>query len=280
MKFKEFLAERIPDAPRELLPSRARLIDRVALIRIPDELEPWMEEIGRLALQYYPRARAAYRWIAVEGVERRPIIQHLAGERVRVVEHREYGWRLRLDIERLMLCLGNSYERLRLTRIVSPNETVIDMFAGVGQFTIPVAVLSRPRRIYAIEINPEAYEFLVENIALNRVEDRVHAVLGDCREVVEERLRGVADRVIMGYLGGTVEALPQALRALKPEGGVIHFHELARRGREEEFVETVRRRAEELGYEARILGWRKVKSYSRTRNHVVVDLWAVEGDEA
>ncbi len=273
MKFKEFLAENLPGVPRELLPSKARIIDKIALIRIPEELDSWVSEIGRLTLQYYPRVRAVYRWIGVEGIERRPIIQHIAGEHFRVVEHREYGWRLRLDIERLMLCLGNSYERLRLSRIVTSDEVVIDMFAGVGQFTIPMAVTRKPRKVYAIEINPEAFSYLKENIALNNVQDIVEPILGDCKIVVGGEIREVADRVVMGYFGGTIEAMPQALRGLKPNGGIIHFHELARRGKEEEFVSKVCKEVQMLGYEPTVRSWRIVKSYSKTRNHIVIDIY-------
>ena len=211
-------------------------------------------------------------------MERRPMLKHLAGERVAEVTHREYGYMLRLNLERLMLSLGNSLERLRMAGLTGGGETVVDMFAGVGQFSIPVAVLATPRKIFSVEINPEAYRYLVLNTRLNRVEDIVEPILGDCREVVEERLQGVADRVIMGYLMGTMEALPQALKALRRDvGGVIHFHELVRRGGEEGFVEELLGRVESEGYEARLLRWRKVKSYSRTRNHIVVDFLAVRG---
>ncbi|MCS7125322.1 MAG: class I SAM-dependent methyltransferase family protein [Aigarchaeota archaeon] len=274
MKFKDYLAEKIPEAPKSLLPSRARIIDKIAILRISSELEPWFKEISRLALQYYPRVRAVYRWIGVEGIERRPIIEHLAGERVRVVEHKEYGWKLRLDIERLMLCLGNSYERLRIARIVSNNEIVVDMFAGVGQFTIPIAVIGKPRKIYSVEINPEAYSYLVENILLNRVQHIVDPILGDCKKIVGEEIKEIADRVVMGYFGGTIEALPQALEALKPIGGIIHFHELVRRGREEDFIYTIKKKVEEQGYWIDVKSWRIVKSYSKTRNHIVIDIYA------
>ncbi len=211
-------------------------------------------------------------------MERRPMLKHLAGERVAEVTHREYGYMLRLNLERLMLSLGNSLERLRMAGLTGGGETVVDMFAGVGQFSIPVAVLATPRKIFSVEINPEAYRYLVLNTRLNRVEDIVEPILGDCREVVEERLQGVADRVIMGYLMGTMEALPQALKTLRRDvGGVIHFHELVRRSEEEGFVEELLGRVESEGYEARLLRWRKVKSYSRTRNHIVVDFLAVRG---
>lgn len=274
MKFKDFLAENLQDAPRSLLPSRARIIDKVALIRIPEELEKWVGDIGRLTLQYYPRVRAVYRWIGVEGVERRPVVQHITGEHVRIVEHKEHGWKLRLDIERLMLCLGNSYERLRLASMISCDEVIIDMFAGVGQFTIPMAVIGMPRKIYAIEINPEAYNYLRNNVMLNNVQEIVEPILGDCKKIVGGQIREIADRIVMGYFGGTLEAIPQALRGLKPSGGVIHFHELVRRGSELEFIKVVCDKIQELGYEPNIRNWRIVKSYSKTKNHVVIDIYS------
>ncbi|MEM3398976.1 MAG: hypothetical protein QW724_05475 [Nitrososphaerota archaeon] len=274
LRFKDFLAEKLPEAPRNKLPSRARVIDRIAIIRIPEELEQWVSEIGKLTLQFYPRVRGVYRWFGVQGIERKPIVHHIAGEYIRVVEHGEYGWRLRLDIERMMLCLGNSYERLRIAKMISRDEVVVDMFAGVGQFTIPIAVIGRPRKIYAIEINPEAYHYLKENIVLNNVQEIVEPILGDCKKIVGEEVRDIADRIVMGYFGGTLEAIPQALQGLKNSGGIIHFHELVRRGSEEEFVKIVCEKIREQGYESEIRNWRIVKSYSKTRNHLVIDIYS------
>ncbi|RLG06522.1 MAG: class I SAM-dependent methyltransferase family protein, partial [Thaumarchaeota archaeon] len=238
MRLKEFLAERLPEVDPELLPSHAKIIGGVALLRLRPELDKLEEEIGRLLLEFY-RVKAVYRVYGVIGIERRPIIKHLVGEEVREIIHREYGYCFKLDLTRLMLCLGNSFERLRMAALTRDGEVVLDMFAGVGQFTIPIATLSNPGKIYSIELNPEAYEYLLENIRLNRVEDRVQAILGDCVEIAPRKLREIADRVIMGYFHGTIRALPAALSALKPVGGIIHFHELARRGSEERFVKQV-----------------------------------------
>jgi len=274
MKFKDFLAEKLPRRLYNLLPSRAKLIGGVALLRFPEELDEYEGKIGRLALEFY-KVRAVYRVYGVEGVERRPILKHLAGEEVEEIIHREYGCIFKLNLRRLMFCLGNSFERLRTAALVGRGEVVLDMFAGIGQFTIPIAVFSNPSRIYSIEINPEAYNYLQENVRLNGVEGIVEPIMGDCRRIVDERLRGTADRVVMGYFWETGEALPQALHALKPSGGVIHFHDLARRGREEEFIEKVLEKVREEGYLPRLLKWRKVKSYSKTRNHIVIDFYAV-----
>jgi len=275
LRLKEFLAERLPGVDPKLLPSHAKIMGGVALLRLRPELDEFEEEIGKLLLEFY-RVKAVYRIYGVTGVERKPIVKHLAGEEVGEIIHREYGYRLKLDPTRLMLCLGNSFERLRMAALTRDSEVVLDMFAGIGQFTIPVATLSNPSKIYSIELNPEAYEYLLENIRLNEVEDRVQAILGDCVEVAPKMFRGVADRIIMGYFHGTMKAIPAALSALKPVGGVIHFHELARRGSEERFVNQVIGEVESRGYLARLLGWRRVKSYSKTKNHIVIDLFAIK----
>jgi tRNA wybutosine-synthesizing protein 2 len=274
LRLKDYLAQNIRDVPAEYLPSHAKLMDRVALVRLREEVEGLKREIGALILRFY-NVQAVYLVRGVEGVERRPILELIAGEPIREITHREYGCVFRLDITRLMFCLGNSFERLRLAGLVSDGEIVVDMFAGVGQFTIPITVLANPKKVYAIEINPEAYAYLTENIRLNGVEDKAQPILGDCRRVAEKELHGAADRVIMGYFWGTIEALGPALSALKPEGGIVHFHDLARRGGEREFVKDVLERARRMGYRVELIGWRRVKSYSRTRNHVVIDFFAM-----
>ena len=76
-------------------------------------------------------------------------------------------------------------------------EIVVDMFAGIGYFSIPMAVHSKPEKIVSIEINPESFNYLKENLRLNRVEDIISPVLGDCSTAAPE---GIADRVIMGYM--------------------------------------------------------------------------------
>ncbi len=275
MKLRDYLARSIQGVPVDYLPSHAKLMDKVALIRLRGEVEGLKHEIGARTLQFY-KVRAVYLIRGVEGVERRPRLELIAGEPIREIVHREYGCVFKLDLTRLMFCLGNSFERLRLAALASDGEVVIDMFAGIGQFTIPIAVLSNPERVYAIEINSEAYTYLVENIRLNGVEGKVQPVLGDCRKIVEEHMQGIADRVIMGYFWGTIEALSPALGALKPEGGTIHFHDLARRGGEREFIEHVLGRARHLGYRVELLEWKRVKSYSKTRNHVVIDFFAMK----
>ena len=122
-----------------------------------------------------------------------------------------------------------------------------------------------------MEKNPVAHGYLRENIGLNGL-GNVEAVLGDCRDAAP---RGVADRVIMGYLFDTQGFLPTAVGALRDKG-VIHFHTLSTKKGLAILQRKVLEKMEELGARPRLLGSRFVKSYSPSHWHVVLDIEAVK----
>ncbi len=119
-----------------------------------------------------------------------------------------------------MFSQGNLKERMRMGHF-GKDEFVVDMFAGIGYFTLPMAVHSRPRKVMAIELNPLAYSYLQENMRQNRVDEIVDPTLGDCREMAPI---GEADRVVMGYVGTTDRYLKKGIEALRP-GGILHYHQ-------------------------------------------------------
>jgi tRNA (guanine37-N1)-methyltransferase len=87
-----------------------------------------------------------------------------------------------------------------------------------------IAKNNEDAKVYAVDINPEAIEFLKRNIRLNRVENRVFPILGDARHVIEDKLLGVADHVIMNLPETAIEFVDVACRATKPTGGTVHFY--------------------------------------------------------
>ena len=70
----------------KLLPSHAKIMGGVALLRLRPELDELEEEIGRLLLEFY-RVKSVYRIYGVTGVERKPVVKHLAGEEVKAVSY-------------------------------------------------------------------------------------------------------------------------------------------------------------------------------------------------
>ncbi|MEM0481480.1 MAG: hypothetical protein QXM16_01130 [Nitrososphaerota archaeon] len=250
-----------------------KLFGGVALVR-PEESSDVEETVQRIR-KSHPNVKAILRYWGIEGEFRRPRIEVLWGSIPDSIVYREYGVEFELDPASLMFCLGNKFERLRTAAMIRSWEVIVDMFAGVGQFSIPIAYHAKPKRIHAIEINPDAYGFLVKNIERNRVSEIVEPHLGDCREVAGQIGR-VADRVIMGYLHDTISFLPYALGMLSTAGGIIHLHSLALRGREDELAANALSTAERLGYRASLLGQRFIKSYSPSKLHIAVELFAIK----
>ena len=253
----------------EALPDRWERLGRLVVLRRPDALSHREWEMAGLYASVLGVDAVLAEEGAITGVERRPTVRQLWGEGT-VTVHREHGVEYEFDAARQMFSKGNVGERLRMARTVRDGETVVDMFAGIGYFSLPMAVLGSPARVHATEIDPEAHAWLRSNVARNGVEEVVEPILGDCRRVAP---RGVADRVVMGYVGGTEGFLDVAMEVLTPGGGVVHLHE--KYGIEavpEGPFAAVEGAAREAGREARLLSWREVKSYAPAVVHAVVDV--------
>ena len=248
------------------LPRGWQVVGEVLLVHVPPALQPRKRELGEALLGLYPRCKTVVETRRIAGEYREPIIEPIAGDGTETI-HKENYVLFKLDVAKVMFSQGNFYERRRMST-VGAGEYVVDMFAGIGYFTLPMAVHARPERIDAIEINPVSFGYLQENIRLNGVEGTVHPVLGDCRERAPV---GVADRVIMGYVGTTQEYLPWGVRALRP-GGILHYHETTPEKLVfDRPVRYVKEAAEAQGRNAEILDTIKVKKYSPGVWHVVVD---------
>ncbi len=204
----------------------------------------------------------------ISGLKREPDVEVIVGDGTETI-HRENKCNFKLDVSRIMWSKGNTTERKRMSLIAEDGETVVDMFAGIGYFSIPMAVHSKPAKIYSIEINPVSHGYLCENIHLNGVEGIVEPILGNCREVAP---RGVADRVLMGYIGNTNEYLDVAMDVLK-EGGIIHYHESVPDNLK--FIRPIDRIRESAIGAGRdlveVTNKRIIKPYSPGVYHVVVD---------
>jgi len=262
----DVLKEKIPRELWEKIPRRYKIVGDIILVKVPDELEKYKRVIGEELLRLHPRCKAVWRDKGKQGMLRKPNVELLAGEGS-VTVHKENGCLFKLDVTKVMFSVGNQGERMRMAKIVEEGEIVVDMFAGIGYFSIPIAVHSKPKSVYAIEINPDSYEFLLENIELNGVKS-VIPILGDSMHVTPEE---VADRVIMGHLF-CHDFLPTAIRALRGEG-IIHYHESVPEAVINRPIERVKRACERMGRRVKILNFRKVKNYSPGVVHVVVDAY-------
>lgn len=258
-------AAKVPAELKSLLPSKWELFGDVGVIRLNKRLEPHSAEVAEAYASVLGLKTVLQDTGGIAGELREPVTKVLFGSDT-VTKHLENGIVYKFDAARIMFSSGNMEERIRMAEIECDGETVVDMFAGIGYFSLPLTVYQRPREVIACEINPVAHSYLVENICLNKVENVVEPVLGDNRNLPGE---SVADRVIMGYVKTTHEFLPAALRLLK-DGGVIHYHEtcpneLLPERPVKRLVESAR------GGKVEVLRLKEIKSYAPGVSHVVLD---------
>jgi tRNA wybutosine-synthesizing protein 2 len=255
----------IPEQEKRLLPKGWQILGDIIIISLREELEKRKNDIGRALLSLYPGCRTVLLDRGISGKTRQPSREIIAGAETETV-HKENGCLFKIDAMHLMYSRGNLTEKKRMS-MLGGGEVVVDMFAGIGYFSIPMAVHSRPKKIFAIEINPIAFDYLKKNIILNCVEDIIEPIAGDCALVTP---RCIADRVIMGYLDSN-SYLEQGIRALLP-CGIIHYHEAVPEAIENRPVERLIEAAGRMGRNIKILDACRIKKYSPGVWHVVVDV--------
>jgi len=259
----------IPDGLKALLPDKYERLGHVLVLRLPAPLLPYRKAVAEAYAKVLKARTVLLEKGIIRGVERRPDVELLFGTETETT-HSESGILYRLDPTKVMFSSGNFDEKLRMASLDCRGETVVDMFAGIGYFTMPLAAKAHAERAIACEINPEAVRFLRMNIELNRVGDVVTVFEGDNRELPGE---GFADRVVMGYVNVTWQFLPKAFSLVK-KGGMIHYQDTCSIDRiPDGLIENLRNGSGGRPFE--VLGIREGKAYAPSISHMVVDVRAL-----
>ena len=204
------------------------IIGDIAVVRIFEATDEEAQKIAEIILRSNPHVKTVMQQASpVAGELRLRRLKWLAGEEKIDTVHREFGCLFKVDMGLCYFSPRLGFERMRVAKQVKAGEVVINMFAGVGCFSILIARHANPSKVYSVDVNPDAVRFMKENIDLNRMRYIVEAVEGDAKNVVAERLKDVADRVLMPLPEKAFEYLDVALVALKRTGGTIHYYDFS-----------------------------------------------------
>ena len=243
----------------------------VAVVEIPDELREFEGLIARTIMKVNKNVTSVLgKESERTGEYRTRELRLLAGDPDTEVLHRESGCVYRLDPRTVYFSPRESSERERLSSAVGEGEDVLVMFSGVGPLPISIAKRRRNVHVTAVELNPHAHNYCVENIHLNRVADRVEAIKGDVRDVCPG-LGRLFDRIMMPLPKGAYEFLDVTVPLLK-DGGVLHFYHWAPEGDPfSEAEELIIGTAEAEGKKVRFMDRVKVSQYSPRTWKIRVD---------
>jgi len=252
-----------------LLPSGYQMIGDIIILNLKEKAPA--KKIALAIHELIPNAKTIMQKTAgISGEYRKPSLKKLWGNGT-TTTHKEHNCLFEMDVTKVMWAKGNLNERKRIASLVKENEEVLDMFAGIGYFSIPIAVHNPTAKITSIEKNPEAFKYLNKNVKLNKL-NNVTTILGNSRI---EALKYKADRVIMGYIPEPSDFLESAFKALKKQG-VIHYEGVRNTGKEDSLFKPVKKEGEKQDYKCKLLNTQIVKSYGPKRNHVVVDVECIK----
>ncbi len=263
--------------PKDSAPSSFDVIGDIIILKPPFKLRwsvpRYYVDIANELLKRLKYAKTVVVAISpVEGEFRTRKILHLAGEEKTRTIYKEFGCKFLVDIEKAYISPRLSYEHMRIAKLVRNGEVIVNMFSGVGGFSIIIGVYSRPSKVYSIDKNPIAYQLLKENVKLNKLENIVVPILGDAREIIKEKLKHVADRVLMPLPNLDESFYKAALSSIRSKG-YIHVYEFSSAENPmKECRDRILNVLENLGVKAEVEYSRIIRSVGPRKYQVVLDI--------
>jgi len=249
----------------------------VALVEIPDEIKDRKSIVAETIMRLNKNIKSVLEKISArKGDFRTRDYELIAGDKDTEVLHKENGYLLRIDPQKAYFSAREGTERLKVAQQVGRGEVVMVFFSGIGAYAVAIAV-EQPdiSKIFAIEINPDAVEYMRQNLRINRIADKVMPIMGDVKEAAKN-FYSKCDRVLMPLPLGASEFLDEAILCLHQKG-IVHFYTLVDKSdftpAEKQIDEVCRR----LGKTFKILNKRKISEYSPRKWKVCIDFEVTEG---
>lgn len=254
------------------------IVGDIAIIKVPNTFEDKAKNIAKIIMESHRNVRTVLRQVSpISGDLRLRKLEWVCGEDKTETIHREHGCLFKVDLARCYFSPRLSYEHMRIARQVKPGEVIVNMFAGVGGFSIVIAKHVGVKKIYSIDINSAAVQYMRINANLNKVMDIIEPIEGDAKEVIMSKLKSVADRVLMPLPEKAYEYLDYALMSLKPEGGIIHYYAFEHAEKYEDpikkVIEKISSKLSSLNVKFEILFARIVRSVGPRWYQVVLDMF-------
>lgn len=223
MKLKEALRGKLTAYELGLLRASFDVVGDIAIIEIPPLLEKKEKVIGSTLLGLLKNVNVV---LAKQGSHygkyRRQRMKVIAGEDRKTAEHKENGVSMRLNVETCYFSPRLSTERMRIAGKVKKGEKVLVVGSGVAPYPLVIARNSDVGKVVGVEFNPSAHKFAVENVALNKLQNKVDCIKADAANFNGRKF----DRVIVPIPHEGVEFVRFVFNNIKP-GGYLHILDFA-----------------------------------------------------
>lgn len=269
---QEALVDELSEEELQQVGTSFDIVGDIAVIKLADSLLEKKEKIGKALMEVHGNLSTVLMQTSpVKGEYRTRDLEVIAGKEKTETTHKEHGCSFKVDLSKVYFSPRLAHERFRIAQQVNSGEVVTNMFAGVGCYSILMAKHADPEKVYSIDKNSDAVEYMRENTRINKVSDVVIPIEGDARNVIEEHLQEKSDRILMPLPEFARDFFDAALQSLKPEGGIIHFYDY---GEEPQLFQPSFNFVQNntSSREVDLLEKSVVRSYGPNLYHVVLDL--------
>ncbi|UCD01787.1 MAG: class I SAM-dependent methyltransferase family protein [Promethearchaeota archaeon] len=276
--------DKIPEKYLELIPKSYDIIGHIAIIefdKIDKEFNKYKEDISKAILSVNKNIKTVYEKRGqIKGKYRLRELVFLYGEDKSETIHKENNCNFKLDIKKTYFSPRLVFERRRIASSeIKENELIVDMFAGVGTFSIQIAK-NKNVKIFAFDVNPNAYRYMKDNIKLNKLKGEIIPnnidikVLLDPKNQLGKSLYNKVDRIIMNLPENSISFINIACFLMKESGGILHFYQFSEKPNPiEKTLKNIEEELNSLNWEINsIITSKVVKHYSPKSELIVVDL--------
>ncbi|MBU0469993.1 MAG: class I SAM-dependent methyltransferase family protein [Nanoarchaeota archaeon] len=265
------LKDKLTKTELDLIPRSQEIVGNIMILEVPPELKNKEKLIAEAYLKINRNITTVVKKQEMhKGVYRTRKVKILAGKNNKETVHHENGVEIKLHLEKTYFSARSGNERLRISRLVKPNEEILVMFSGAAPYPLVIAKNSPAKIVYGIELNPLAHQFALENVTLNKLEKKVIILLGDVRKIAPT-IKKKFNRVVMPLPKTGEEFLDVSLEKAK-KGAFIHLYAFLDEKEIDDYAKKVKMICKKGGHPVRILKKVKCGQFSPGTFRVCFDL--------
>lgn len=285
---EEALEDKLPQNILELVPKSYDIVGKIAIVEFDQintvddkNLLHYKKKVAKALVSVNKSVETVYeKKSEVKGKHRLKELKVIYGDDNPETIHKENDCLFKLDVKKTYFTPRLVFERKRISsNIFKKQETIVDMFAGVGPFSIQIAK-NNEVNIYAFDVNPSAYKYLIENIEINQMKGEVIAYNMDVNELLNPEhklgnsLKHTIDRIIMNLPEQSINFLDVACFLMKKPTGILHFYQFCEKPNPiKKGIENLNTNLKDCGWHIEeILNSKVVKPFSPKSDLIVIDL--------
>ena len=285
---EDALVGELPENILGLVPKSYDIIGKIAIVEFDQintindtNILSYKKKVAEALVSVNKSVKTVYeKKSEVKGIYRLKELNIIYGDDNPETIHKENDCLFKLDVKKTYFTPLLVIERKRVSsNNFKKQETIVDMFTGVGTFSIQIAK-TNDVKINAFDVNPSAYKYLNENIEMNKIKGEVFAHNMNVKELLNpdnklgNYLKHKIDRIIMNLPEQSINFLDVACFLMKKPSGILHFYQFCEKPNPiKKGIENLNTNLKDSGwYIEEILNSKIVKPFSPKSDLIVLDL--------